>query len=62
LESILNGRGMSYTRIDGGSSVEQRIKAIDRFQTDPTVKIMLLTLGTGSVGLVKHCFQDKLVS
>ena len=61
LESILNARGMSYTRIDGGSSVEQRIKAIDRFQTDPTVKIMLLTLGTGSVGLVKHCFQDKLV-
>jgi SWI/SNF-related matrix-associated actin-dependent regulator of chromatin subfamily A3 len=62
LESILNGRGMSYTRIDGGSSVEQRIKAIDRFQTDPTVKIMLLTLGTGSVGLVNHCFQDKPVS
>jgi SNF2 family DNA or RNA helicase len=61
VESVLNGRGMSYTRIDGDSSVEQRIKAVERFQTDLTIKIMLLTLGTGSVGSVKRCSENDLV-
>lgn len=60
MESVLTSCGISYTRIDGDSSVEQRIKAIDRFQTDATVKIMLLTLGTGSVGSVKHYLDHYL--
>ena len=50
LESALASHGLSYSRIDGSCSLEQRSTAIQNFKTDPGLRIMLLTFGTGSVG------------
>ena len=50
LEKILSERGMSYVRIDGSYTIEQRAIAIRKFKSEPHTKIMLLTLGSGSVG------------
>lgn len=51
LESALSSHRLSYSRIDGSRSLEQRSAAIHDFKTDPGLRIMLLTFGTGSVGL-----------
>ena len=50
LESALSSHRLSYSRIDGSRSLEKRSAAIHSFKTDPGVRIMLLTFGTGSVG------------
>ena len=50
LESALSSHRLSYSRIDGSCSLEQRSPAINKFKTDPGLRIMLLTFGTGSVG------------
>ena len=52
VESALMNHHISYSRIDGSRSLEQRRVAIDCFQTDPDLRIMLLSFGTGSVGSV----------
>ncbi|KAL9610822.1 MAG: hypothetical protein Q9167_004491 [Letrouitia subvulpina] len=51
LEDALVARNMTCTRIDGSLSLEQRKKAIAAFQSEPDVRIMLLSFGSGSVGL-----------
>ena len=37
-------------RIDGSYTLEQRARAVNVFKSDPNTRIMLLTLGSGSVG------------
>jgi hypothetical protein len=37
-------------RIDGSFSYSDRLKAIDTFNKDPAVNVLLMTTGTGSVG------------
>lgn len=50
LQPALSARGMQCVRIEGAMSLEQRRVAIEKFEGDPNVRIMLLTLGTGAVG------------
>jgi SNF2 family DNA or RNA helicase len=50
LGSALSRRSMQFVRIDGGMTLEQRRDAIMRFERQPDIRIMLLTLGTGAVG------------
>lgn len=50
LEVALSSRCMAYTRIDGSLALEQRRTAVHRFQSEPDLKIMLLSFGSGSVG------------
>ena len=52
LENALSSQHVSYSRIDGSRSLEQRRVAIHNFKTDPDLRIMLLSFGTGSVGSV----------
>lgn len=52
IESDLLSHHMSYSRIDGSRSLEQRRAAIHSFKTNPDLRIMLLSFGTGSVGSV----------
>ncbi|KAL6721440.1 hypothetical protein ACLMJK_000543 [Lecanora helva] len=51
LERCLSRKKMKSVRIDGSVSLDQRRTAIECFQSDDSVKIMLLTFGSGSVGL-----------
>ena len=51
LEIQLRNQKISCVRIDGDRSADQRTKALTAFRTQPEVKVMLITFGTGSVGL-----------
>jgi len=51
LEKALSCQGMLYVRIDGRLTVEQRRTVIHQFNTVPETRILLLSYGSGSVGL-----------
>ena len=50
LAFALSRQGLQFARIDGSLSLEQRRAAINRFQSEQDLKIMLLSFGSGSVG------------
>lgn len=52
LGHALSNYEMAFERIDGSLSLDQRSKAIDRFQNHSSIRIMLLSYGSGSVGYV----------
>lgn len=52
IEKVLKLNRMRFCRLDGQvKSNEQRENIVSRFQTDPTLPIMLLTIQVGGVGL-----------
>lgn len=51
LENELRCRNIPCVRIDGDRSANERAAALNTFRTDPDVAVLLLTFGTGSVGL-----------
>ena len=42
---------VKYLRMDGSSSQAERAAVVDRFSTDPSVAILLLTTRVGHLGL-----------
>lgn len=50
LGHALSNWEMAFERIDGSLSLDQRSTAIDRFQNISSIRIMLLSYGSGSVG------------
>jgi len=52
LEEALSSQGMKHVRVDGSLTVEKRRTAINEFQNNPEIRIMLLSYGCGSVGFV----------
>lgn len=50
VEAGLNQASISNTRFDGNVPQKERQKVVDRFKTDPSVQVMLLTLSCGAVG------------
>ncbi|KAK5712281.1 hypothetical protein LTR15_011859 [Elasticomyces elasticus] len=44
-------RKLEFARIDGTTPQIDRLQALDRFKNDPTVSVLLMTLGTGAMGL-----------
>jgi SNF2 family DNA or RNA helicase len=51
LEIGLQHHNVRCARIDGDYSADERARALSEFRTNPDVKVLLLTFGTGSVGL-----------
>lgn len=51
LACALSSRNMASARIDGSLGLDQRRRAIERFQSESDLRIMLLSFGSGSVGL-----------
>lgn len=51
--ALLN-REMAFERIDGSLSLDQRSTAIRRFQNISSIRILLLSYGSGSVGYVNR--------
>ncbi|KAK8090377.1 hypothetical protein PG997_005338, partial [Apiospora hydei] len=47
----LNEAGISCVRFDGKVPQKDRQPIVERFKTDPTLRVMLLTLSCGAVGL-----------
>lgn len=50
IERCMRDCGISYLRMDGETPVDQRQPMIDRFNTDPTVHVFLMTTRTGGLG------------
>lgn len=50
LESLLTRSGLNFARIDGKVSYKERNLRLCAFQDDPNISILLMTMGTGSVG------------
>ena len=50
LGQALSIREMAFVRIDGSMSLDQRSRVIHRFQSISSIRIMLLSYGSGSVG------------
>jgi SNF2 family DNA or RNA helicase len=50
IESLLQQTSISYTRIDGQYSGEKRDEAIQKFQTDESIQIILVSITCGGAG------------
>lgn len=48
---FLKSRNIDFVRIDGSHSLVQRKWILENYQKDPTIKILLMTTGTGAIGL-----------
>lgn len=51
IESLLKKASISYTRIDGQHSGDKREEAIQKFQTDDSIQIILVSITCGGAGL-----------
>jgi len=51
LEKPLQERGYEFVRLDGGMSQANRQNAVERFNLDPLVKVFLVSMKAGGLGL-----------
>ncbi|KAL2788521.1 P-loop containing nucleoside triphosphate hydrolase protein [Aspergillus keveii] len=51
VQSMFDASEISYVRIDGKVSQKDRASALSRFQTDPLIQVMLLSIYCGAEGL-----------
>jgi len=51
IKERMEQEGLQYAYLDGSTSAKNRKKAVDDFQTDPAIKIFLISLKAGGVGL-----------
>jgi len=54
----LSTRGLSYVRIDGSSSLQQRQVALDEFNSNSTCVVMLASIGAVAEGCVVSSLHD----
>jgi SNF2 family DNA or RNA helicase len=52
VQSMFDASEISYVRIDGKVSQKDRASALSRFQTDPLIQVMLLSIYCGAEGYV----------
>ena len=51
IRDALTKLGIDHEYFDGSSTIQEREKAIDRFQNDPNCRVFLISLKAGGVGL-----------
>jgi SNF2 family DNA or RNA helicase len=51
-QSMFDKCNINFCRVDGELSLPQRKVALQKFRTDASVRVLLMTLGTGGVGQV----------
>ena len=51
IEDRLKMEGISYAYLDGSTPAEKRQEAVNKFQSDPELRIFLISLKAGGVGL-----------
>lgn len=51
LEAFLNMNGHTYVRLDGGTSIDQRQRLMDRFNSDPKIFCFILSTRSGGTGV-----------
>ena len=50
IESMLRSEGIIFTRIDGEMSGRQRTAAIEKFQKDGNIQVILVSITSGGTG------------
>ncbi|CAN6241000.1 unnamed protein product [Urochloa humidicola] len=51
MEGSLNRNGIQFRRLDGSMHLNLREKGVKEFNTDPEVRVMLMSLKAGNLGL-----------
>lgn len=51
LEQELKNKNINYFKLTGATKVDERIKLVDEFNTNPEVKVFLISLKAGGTGL-----------
>ncbi|KAK0631419.1 SNF2 family N-terminal domain-containing protein [Immersiella caudata] len=51
VSSVFRREGIPYRRVDGTSNTAERINTLNTFQAEPNASALLMTIGTGAVGL-----------
>ena len=51
IEKELNSKNIKYFKLTGSTKVDERIKLVDEFNSNPDVKIFLISLKAGGTGL-----------
>ncbi|QPC69459.1 hypothetical protein HYE68_000211 [Fusarium pseudograminearum] len=51
LATILISEGIAFVQVDGRNPLMGRTELLSRFRQDPTVKVLLISINTGAVGL-----------
>lgn len=54
IQGAISTNGFTFQRIDGKSSLEDRKKAMRRFNEDPQCTVMLASIGSAGEGQVEH--------
>jgi SNF2 family DNA or RNA helicase len=49
---LFHEHGIDFCRVDGDLRLQDRKKVLEKFRDDPATRVLLMTLGTGSVGYV----------
>ncbi|KAG1460998.1 hypothetical protein G6F56_005821 [Rhizopus delemar] len=55
LENPLQRKGIAYLRYDGSMDVRHRAQAVNKFYSDPNIKVLLVSTKCGSLGLNLTC-------
>jgi SNF2 family DNA or RNA helicase len=50
ISCLLFAKAIPFATVDGSLSLPERRKVLSRFKSDPDVKTLLMTFGTGAVG------------
>jgi len=50
LEGLLQQRNICFLRIDGQVTYNERLRILASFSKDPDIAVLLMSIGTGSVG------------
>jgi len=59
IESLLKEASISYTRIDGQHSGEKREEAIQKFQEDESIQVILVSITCGGAGYVAYPLRTR---
>jgi SNF2 family DNA or RNA helicase len=57
---MLAENGILYCQVDGSLGKRQKTAALDDFRSNPNLTLLLITLGTGSTGLVGYLSFDSM--
>ena len=61
IAELLDEEGIFYHRIHGSIAASKRTKILNDFAVNDSVKILLITFGTGAVGYVSSCLIENPV-
>lgn len=51
IEVLLNDLQLNFLRLDGTTPVKERQEMIDKFESDPTINIFILSTKAGGLGI-----------